>query len=55
MSVLGNQELITLTGQVKALKQDGARNGELYPICNATCETNGKFALCAVRLDQELM
>lgn len=55
LSVLGNQELITLAGQVKPLKQDSARNGELYPICNATCETNGKFALCAVRLDQELM
>ena len=43
LAVLGNQELITLAGQAQLLKQDGGRNGQLYPICNATCMTNGEF------------
>lgn len=40
---LGNQELITLAGQAKPLRQDGARDGSLYPICNATCQSNGEL------------
>jgi hypothetical protein len=44
LTALGNQELITLAGQAKPLRQDGDRYGELYPICNATCMTNGEFS-----------
>jgi hypothetical protein len=42
VKAMGNQEVITLLGQVEPLTQDGGRIGELYPICNATCMTNGE-------------
>ena len=42
VKAMGNQEVITLLGQVEPLTQDGSRIGELDPICNATCLTNGE-------------
>lgn len=39
---LHNSQLDSLLASVVKLKQNGGRNGELYPSCNATCMTNGK-------------
>ncbi|KAE8443026.1 hypothetical protein EG329_002420 [Mollisiaceae sp. DMI_Dod_QoI] len=37
---LKNPQLNTLLASVVKLNQNGARNGQLYPSCNATCMTN---------------
>jgi hypothetical protein len=37
----GNQTLIAFKDAVFPIIQDGSRNGQLYPICNETCKTNG--------------
>lgn len=38
---LHNDALDVLLKAVVVLPQNGARNGELYPSCNATCQANG--------------
>jgi hypothetical protein len=41
---LNNIELNSLLANVTKLTQSGARNGQPYPSCNATCMTNGEFS-----------
>jgi hypothetical protein len=45
MVQLGNEELLAVMSNVTKLVQDGGRTGQLWPACNATCQTNGKFSL----------
>jgi len=40
VKALGNPLLAPLVDNVKKLVQDGGRNGQPWPICNATCMTN---------------
>jgi hypothetical protein len=40
----GNQTLIALKDAAVSLVQDGGRHGQLYPVCNETCQQNGKFS-----------
>jgi len=46
ISDLHNDALTALLKIVVKLPQNGARNGELFPSCNATCQTNGMFPPC---------
>jgi hypothetical protein len=46
---LNNNQLDALLPLVVKLKQDGARNGQLYPSCNATCITNGEWSFVHLR------
>jgi hypothetical protein len=39
---LHNQQLDGLLASVVKLTQNGGRNGERYPSCNATCTSNGE-------------
>lgn len=38
---LRNSDLNTLLASVVKLTQNRGRNGQLFPSCNATCQTNG--------------
>lgn len=42
VKALRNSALTSLVGNVQKLVQDGGRNRQPWPICNATCQTNGK-------------
>lgn len=43
----GNASLVQLKNEARGMKivQDGGRDGQEYPLCNATCETNAYTGL----------
>jgi len=44
---LRSDNLTTLLKNVVELVQNGSRNSQLYPSCNATCQANG---MCSINL-----